>query len=123
MPFDPEPAPGAYASRASLTVRRCAVGPIEVVALVGEFDIATHAVAERAVAEAEEASPETLLLDLSGLRFVDSTGVRLVLAADARAREAGRRCTIVLGDGRPRRLFEVLGLIDRLDIAKAGPVV
>lgn len=116
MPPAREPVPGADPDHATLTVRRRADGTTTVVSLVGELDIATFPLAERAVREAEAGSPAALRLDLSGLWFVDSTGVRLVLAADERARESGRRCSVTLGSGRSRRLFEVLGLLDRLDI-------
>jgi anti-sigma B factor antagonist len=100
----------------SLRARCETSGPVAVLTFTGDLDIATLAEAELAVAEAEAASPGVLLLDLSALGFIDSSGVRLVLQADARAREAGRRLAVVLGDGRSLRLFEVLGLVTRLDV-------
>jgi anti-sigma B factor antagonist len=102
--------------RESLLVRRADDGAGVVVAFTGELDIATLAVAEEALAGAEDAAPDVLTVDLSGLAFVDSSGVRLVLRADARARDAGRRLAVLLGRGPSRRLFEVLGLLTRLDV-------
>lgn len=89
-----------------------------VVALVlhGELDITTLPLAEREVGAAAAAGPATLLIDLSRLDFVDSSGVRLVLLADDTTRAAGRRLTVRLGTGPARRVFELLGLVDRLDI-------
>jgi anti-anti-sigma factor len=96
---------------------------IEVV-LDGELDISTFDAAQQRVEEAEHANPELLVVDLSRLTFVDSTGVRLVLLADARAREAGRRLAVRLGGGSALRVFAALGLIEKLDVlpeAQAAP--
>ena len=100
----------------SLLVQRTDDGAGVVIAFTGELDIATLAVAEEALAAEEQRAPGLLTVDLSGLDFVDSSGVRLVLRADARAREAGRRLAVLLGHGPSRRLFEVLGLLTRLDV-------
>ena len=43
-------------------------------------------------------SSRTVVLDLRGLEFMDSSGLRLVVLADMRAREAGRRFALVRGD-------------------------
>jgi anti-anti-sigma factor len=85
---------------------------VEVV-LTGELDISTYDDALRQLEEAERTGPELLVVDLAGLRFVDSTGVRLILSADERARQAGRRLALRLGDGLARRVFAALGLLDR----------
>ena len=89
------------------------------VVLDGELDISTYEDARARLAEAERAAPELLVVDLAGLRFVDSTGVRLILSADERAREAGRRLALRLGDGPARRVFAALGLVDRFDVLDA----
>lgn len=84
--------------------------------LLGELDISTLPDAERAVGMAEETAP-VLVLDLGGLTFCDSSGVRLVLLADQRARAAGRQLVVDLGNGPARRVFAALGLFDRLRLA------
>ena len=89
------------------------------VVLDGELDISTYEDARARLAEAERAAPELLVVDLAGLRFVDSTGVRLILSADERARQAGRRLALRLGDGPARRVFAALGLVDRFDVLDA----
>jgi anti-sigma B factor antagonist len=86
------------------------------VVLDGELDISTYEDARVRLAEAERAAPELLVVDLAGLRFVDSTGVRLILSADERARRAGRRLALRLGDGPARRVFTALGLVDRFEV-------
>lgn len=89
------------------------------VVLTGELDIATYEEARERLAAVERTAPELLVVDLSGLRFVDSTGVRLILSADERARQEGRRVALRLGDGLARRVFDALGLLDRLDVLDA----
>jgi anti-anti-sigma factor len=96
------------------------LGTVEVV-LDGELDIATFGDAQRQVESAEAAAPRLLVLDLSGLTFVDSTGVRLALLADDHARAAGRRFAVRLGSGHALRVFEALGLVDKLDVLPPKP--
>jgi anti-anti-sigma factor len=91
------------------------------VVLAGELDIATLDDAQRQVEEAEATSPALLIIDFSGLTFVDSSGVRLALLADERARAAGRRVAVRLGTGHALRVFEALGLVDKLDVVSTKP--
>lgn len=94
--------------------------PVEVV-LTGELDISTFDHAERQVLEAEKSAPALLVIDLGALQFVDSTGVRLILLADQRARAAGRRLAIRLGSGPALRVFDALGLTSRFLVLDASP--
>ena len=84
--------------------------------LHGEFDIAGAPHFEAALAELELERPERILLDLRGLSFLDSSGLRALLLADTRAREAGRRLTILQGPEAVRRVFEITGLEERLEL-------
>jgi anti-sigma B factor antagonist len=99
-----------------LQVRREDAEDALVLSLTGELDITTLPLARAELVGAEQADPAVLVVDLSQLRFMDSSGVRLVLQADSRARDAHRRLVIIPGE-RPRRVFELLGLLDRLDLA------
>jgi hypothetical protein len=51
---------------------------------------------------------------------MDSAGVRMIVQADRRARDAGRRLAVMAGFGIPLLLFRTLGLEERLDIVDAG---
>ncbi|MFR9805528.1 STAS domain-containing protein [Pseudonocardia sp. RS010] len=93
---------------------------VEVV-LDGELDISSYGHAVRRVEQAERGAPGLLVVDLSQLAFVDSSGVRLVLLADERARAAGRRLAVRLGSGPALRVFEALGLIDKLEVLPPRP--
>ena len=65
------------------------------VAVHGELDIYTAPSLERAVLEVERATPPLLVIDLTGLSFIDSTGLSVLLAASERARKEGRRLIVV----------------------------
>jgi anti-sigma B factor antagonist len=86
------------------------------VILEGELDIASAGQVERELNRIEQDPPPTLVLDLRGLAFMDSTGLRLVVAADARAREASRRCVVVRGPEAVQRIFRMTRLDERLDM-------
>jgi len=86
------------------------------VALVGELDIASAPQFEEGLAAVERDTPGVLVLDLRGVEFIDSTGLRAVIAADERARSAGRRFVIVRGTAAVERVFSVTQLDQRLEI-------
>lgn len=82
------------------------------VALQGELDISSAGRVEKELRQVEEKTPAVMVLDLRPLRFIDSTGLRLVLAADLRARRDGRRLVIVRGPDIVHRVFRI-ALLDR----------
>ena len=81
-PADPEQ-PNAFGELAVTSERD---GATHTIALAGELDISTVQRVELALEEAEAGDARAIVLDLSGLTFMDSTGVRLVLGAHARSR-------------------------------------
>jgi anti-sigma B factor antagonist len=92
------------------------------IALTGDLDVSTAPSVERQLLELEDGQlPPRLILDLRGLRFIDSTGLSLLINADRRGRKAGRHVTIVTGTGPPRRILETTGLGSRLDIVEDAP--
>ncbi len=82
--------------------------------LAGEFDLAAEPVFHSGV-EAALSEP-LLVLDLSHVSFMDSTGLRLLLETDARVRENDGRCVIVQGNGSVHRLIEQGLLAARLEV-------
>ena len=88
------------------------------VRLKGEFDLGSAADVERQLADLERARPAVLVLDLRELRFIDSTGLRSILAADARARRDGRRLAIVPGPPVVHRVFRIALLDQRLEFVE-----
>src|SRR5436309_11893955 len=88
------------------------------IALAGELDLSSALTFDEDVRRAEERLPGTLILDLRRLRFMDSTGLRLTMSAQSRARTRGRRLAIVMGNDAVRRLFRLAGVNRRLEIVE-----
>jgi anti-anti-sigma factor len=86
------------------------------VVLAGELDIASAPQFEEGMEKAEAGTPDLLVLDLRKVEFIDSTGLRAVIAADERARAAGRRFVIIRGTPAVERVFSVTQLDQRLEI-------
>jgi anti-anti-sigma factor len=84
------------------------------VSLHGELDLSTVASAEEAMRQAEHSPARRLVLDLSGLTFMDSTGLRLVLRADRRSRGGGMRLRLVPGPPAVQQVFTITGTEKRL---------
>jgi anti-sigma B factor antagonist len=85
------------------------------VILSGDLDLSTAKQAEQAIEEAERGSP-LIVIDLRRLSFMDSTGLRVIVSADKRAKRSGRRAVIVQGPSAVRRVFEITRLGERLEI-------
>ena len=99
-----------------LSFQTTVTGDVAVVALSGELDVAGSALLEHELERIDvDHSPRTLVLDLSDLDFMDSTGLRLVVLADSHARENGRRFALVRGKPDVQRVFEITRMTDRLD--------
>ena len=84
--------------------------------LRGELDLSTTEKVERELTRVEAQAPSVLVLDLSGLNFLDSTGLRLVVGADQRARAADRRLVVVKGPAAVHRVFSITKLDERLEM-------
>ena len=90
---------------------------VVVLTLHGELDLATVPDLELAFMEAETGDDRVIVVDLRPLDFLDLAGARCLLAADERARRAGRAMHVVAGP-RAERLFALAGL-DGLSVLDA----
>ena len=88
------------------------------VVLTGELDISTATRLEDELRRVEADGPELIVLDLQALSFMDSTGLRLLISADARAREGSRRLAIVQGNEMVQRVMRLTRLDERLTIVE-----
>jgi anti-anti-sigma factor len=88
------------------------------IVLAGEFDLASLPRFEDEIAAVEAALPPLIVIDLTDLTFMDSSGLRALVTADERARKSGRRVAIVPGPPAVRRVFEITQLDKRLDLVE-----
>jgi anti-anti-sigma factor len=105
------------APRTQLEVRANDGDGVATVVVEGELDIATVPVLEGALSDLESGGARTLVLDLRGLRFMDSTGLRALLSARRRAHTAGRRLRLANLQPSVARVFEVTGVARLFDTA------
>jgi anti-anti-sigma factor len=92
------------------------------IAPVGEFDIAGVEAVEAELQRAESGGPDVVVIDLTRTSFLDSSGLRVILGAHARARDAGRRLVLRPGPPEVQRVFELAGLADgRLAFSDEAP--
>jgi anti-sigma B factor antagonist len=88
---------------------------VAVVALRGELDIATTPELEDALSAAEDApGVQGIVIDLSGLAFMDSSGLRAVAMADRRLRGRRLRFALLRGGEPVHRVFEITRMTERL---------
>jgi anti-anti-sigma factor len=90
-------------------------GGVPILTLKGELDISGIARVEDELRQVEETAPAAVVLDLRSLTFMDSSGLRLVLEADMRARREARRFAIVPGPESVHRVFLIALLDKRLE--------
>jgi anti-anti-sigma factor len=86
------------------------------VSLKGELDLSSVGKVEDELKRVEADEPTLLVLDLSQLSFLDSTGLRAVVTADERARTNGRRLVVVRGSDAVQRVFAITRLEERLEM-------
>ena len=82
----------------------------------GELDIATAELLERELDAARQSDAATIILDLSGLAFMDSTGLRVVIDFNERCGGENGRLCVIAGSPAVERLLDIVGLRERLPI-------
>jgi anti-anti-sigma factor len=85
------------------------------IALAGELDLSgAPALDQEIEALAERPEVERVVIDLRGLEFLDSSGLRVVALAERRLSAAGRRLVLVRGSETVQRVFEITRMGERL---------
>ena len=87
-------------------------------ALSGELDLATVPRVEQAVGATLAQGVRTLIVDLSGLGFIDSSGLRLFVILHQRAVAEGWRLSLIRPQERAMEVFVVSGLEQNLPFAE-----
>jgi anti-sigma B factor antagonist len=93
-----------------------------VIALAGELDLSGAPALDEEIARlVAEEDVRRVVLDLRGLRFLDSSGLRVVALAARRLEAAGRALTLVRGSETVQRVFEITRMGERLDFVDEPP--
>jgi anti-anti-sigma factor len=95
----------------------CEIGPALageplVVSVRGEVDLATAPELESCVQQAFATAPDSVLLDLGGLTFIDSSGLRVLVALSNDARARGAALSLRNVPRHAERVLDLTGLSD-----------
>ena len=86
------------------------------IALSGELDLSGAPALDDEIARlASNVAVQRVVLDLRGLEFLDSSGLRAVALADRLLEAAGRRLVLVRGGESVQRVFEITRMDERLE--------
>jgi len=97
-----------------------APGPETVLALTGELDPHTAPLLQEQIdavrSSSGDAGPTTVVLELSGLTFIDSSGLRVVISTQKALAADGGRLVLRNPSETARRLLEITGLVDHIPV-------
>ena len=97
-------------------------GDTAIVRIAGACDVSCHERLRERFMMAEAGGAERILADLTELRFIDSIGLRVVISAWNRARQAGHMFSVMLPtSGQVRRVFELTGVDQIVPTAAPQP--
>jgi anti-sigma B factor antagonist len=96
-------------------------GRVRLLQLSGEFDMAGVDKFERLLALDQAPAAATFVLDLRGLTFIDSSGLRALIMADQRVRAEGGRVIVVRGPDRVNQVLEVTGVARQIELVDEPP--
>jgi anti-sigma B factor antagonist len=90
------------------------------VALRGELDVSTAPRFNTVLSDPRIRQCHTLMVDLSELTFMDSTGLSAVLVGEMHARTRGQRFAVVRGPRHVQELFRLTGVDHFLEVVDSG---
>ena len=102
---------------APFRIRREAADGAPVLVPEGGIDLASAPMLGAALRKELAARPAHLIVDLSDVEHLDSTGLAILLNAGRRLTRAGGRLSVVAADGAPRRILETSGVLETLNVA------
>jgi anti-sigma B factor antagonist len=86
------------------------------VAIAGELDIATVPRLRDALASGPVAQGHAVVVDLTGVTFMDSTGLSALVTFQADAEARRQRLAIACPEGAARLLLDVAGVAERMPL-------
>lgn len=97
-----------------LTIEQSSESDFTVLAVAGEIDLATAPQLETQVANVDPTGK--VMIDLSEVTFMDSTGLRVLISAHERASDGGGKLAIVAGEGAVTKLLAITGVDGWLNV-------
>jgi len=94
---------------AGLVIRSWRDASTRLVALYGELDLASGPLLEQHLRRPGLPAPERLVIDLSGLEFLDCSGLHALLRVRERCQASGEQLSLLHGPRSVDRMFELTG--------------
>lgn len=94
-------------------------GDASVLTVCGELDLRTAPELEERLDRAFTSGAELVIADLRQVEFMDSSGLRVLLAAHQRAQDSRRRFALVRGGDQVERVLKLTGVRDILVVVDA----
>jgi anti-sigma B factor antagonist len=100
----------------SFSVESSEEGPAKVLTVTGEVEFSVITGFTTALTDAAGATDGALVIDLSNVRYIDSSGLGAIIRTQKLMIERDRYLGIVAPSGLVRRVFEISGLLTVLNI-------
>jgi anti-sigma B factor antagonist len=94
-----------------LSIHVHVVDDVRVFELTGSLDIATSPTVRAALVSESERGSHRLIVDLTQVDFLDSTGLGALIGGQRRAKEFGGEVRLVAKEGQILRLLRITGLL------------
>jgi anti-anti-sigma factor len=94
-------------------------GERDILHLEGELDPHTAPLLKQQVDELAGAGSLDVVLDLSRLAFIDSSGLRVVISAHREMADRGGQLSLQSPSDTAQRLLEITGLVDHITIVRS----
>lgn len=86
------------------------------VGVKGELDLAVASKLESCLIDLDPAPGTTLVVDLSELEFLDSSGLRVLVLTHHRSEQEGFRFVVIRGPDQVARIFELTRMDEQLEV-------
>lgn len=96
-------------------------GAVHTICLFGELDLGTTDRVDAELQRVEASNAWMIVVDLSDLTFISSTGVQLLVDAEVRSRADSQRLALLRGPPAVQRVLEICGVDAALPFATQGP--
>jgi anti-anti-sigma factor len=101
---------------ANLSIRSDREAVTLTLSLAGDLDSQTAERFQPAIEEAEHSGAAVIVLDLTEVRFIDSSGLVALLMAARRSDRRGGRLLVRAGSGEVRKLLELTSIDQKLNL-------
>jgi anti-sigma B factor antagonist len=91
-------------------------GDVSVLAPVGDIDLHTAPVVDRRIEELEAVGRRTVVVDLTGVEFLDSSGLGMFVAAQHRLSAAGGGLRIACPPPHAQKVFRITRLAEVIPV-------